>query len=312
MKMVRKNKKAIAMSFNWIFALLAGGLILFLAIYATTKFIETSEKTVYTETSAQLIALFDPLETGLASGRADEINFKKESRIYLSCNSLDNHPFGKQKIAFSEKTFGDKFGEKGENVNIKNKYVFAENIVEGKKISVFSKPFFMPFKVADIIVINSKEHCFYKAPNEIKDEIKGLGIETIKFSDDLSNCSGQTSVCFVGSNCDINVLNNKVVKKDYELYYIDGLLYAAIFSSAENYECNIKRLINKFNELSLVYIDKIKIIENKGCSSNIESKLRTMMESAKALKSSNGLAGLKEQADIINAINLDTRTCGLW
>lgn len=309
----KRDKKAIAISFNWIFAIIAGTIILFLAIYATTQYIQTSEKTIYTETAAQLISLFDPLETGLASGKSDEINFKKQSRIYLDCNYLNNHPFGEQTIAFSEKTFGDKFGEKGEEVSIKNKYVFAEEVVEGKKMSIFSKPFFMGFKVADVIVINSDDYCFYKASNEIKDEIESLGIKNIQFSEDLSDnsCEG-TSVCFIGSGCDINVLNNKVVKGSSELYYTDSLLYAAIFSSSENYECNIKRLMNKFNELSLVYIDKIKIIENKGCSSNIEAKLRIMMDSAKALKSSGDIISLDDQADVINSINLDAGECGLW
>jgi hypothetical protein len=305
------EKKAISMSFNWMFALLAGGVILFLAIYATTKFIETGEEVVYTETAAQLIALLDPLETGLASGRADEINFKKPSRIYLKCNSLNNRPFGKQTLAFSEQTFGEEFGEKGQELDIKNKYVFAENVVEGKSMSIFSKPIFMGFKIGDSIIINSEEYCFYKAPNEIQDEIEGLGIKNIQFSNDLNNCSG-IKVCFVGSGCDIDVLSNKVIKDGQELYYTEDLIYSAIFSSSENYECNIKRLRNRFNELSLVYIDKIKIIENKGCSSNIEGNLRNLMVSAKALKSSKDLAGLKQQADVIDAMNLNAGNCRLW
>ena len=62
-------KKAIfGMSFNWIFALIVGGFILFLAIYGAGKFIKTSETTLYTETASKLTALLDPLETGLASG----------------------------------------------------------------------------------------------------------------------------------------------------------------------------------------------------------------------------------------------------
>jgi len=73
----RVDKKAIAMSFNWIFAIIAGGFILFLAIFAAGQFIRTGEQTIYTETAASLISLFDPLETGLASGKAHEIGFKK-------------------------------------------------------------------------------------------------------------------------------------------------------------------------------------------------------------------------------------------
>ena len=80
--MKKVNKKAIAMSFNWLFAIIVGAIILFLAIYATSKFIKTSEEVIYTETSAKLIALLDPLETGLASGKSEEISFKKQTRTY--------------------------------------------------------------------------------------------------------------------------------------------------------------------------------------------------------------------------------------
>ena len=37
--------------------------------------------------------------------------------------------------------------------------------------------------------------------------------------------------------------------------------------------------MKKFNELSLVYIDKIKIIQRKGCSSDIEISLINLMSS---------------------------------
>jgi len=310
-----KKRGAIALPFNWMFAIIAGGIILFLAIYATTQFISTSEKTTSTETSAKIVSLLDPLETGLASGKSERIKMKKTSRIYLDCNYLRNHPFGEQTLAFSEKTFGDKFGEKGEDVPFHNKYIFAENTIEGKNFQVFSKPFFLPFKVADLIVMSADDYCFYQATNDIKDEIKGLGIANINFADDsseLENCTG-TMVCFGASNCDINVLNNKVVKGNDEMYYIGDLVYPAIFSSSEIYECNLKRLMNKFNELSLIYLDKIKIIENQGCSSNIQGNLRTMMDSAKALKSSKDLVVLEAQAEVVDAVNQATSSgCKLY
>ena len=37
-----KNKKAIEMGFNWLFAIIVGAFILFLAIYASSKFITPS------------------------------------------------------------------------------------------------------------------------------------------------------------------------------------------------------------------------------------------------------------------------------
>ncbi len=318
---MKNQKKAVALPFNWIFAIIAGSVILFLAIYGTTKIIGTGQKAVYTETSAKILSLLDPLETGLASGNSEVINFKKQSRIYLGCNSLSNKPFGKQTISFSEQTFGEEFGEKGGGINIKNKYVFAEDIVEGKKFYVFSKAFFMGFKVSDLIVINSNNYCFYQAPNEIKDDIEGLNLKNINFSEDIRDCEG-VKVCFGSSNnCDIMVFGDgisydsgKVIKGDEEVYYTGDLIYPAIFSSSKIYECNIQRLMNKFNELSLVYLDKIKIIQSKGCDSNIEANLMLMMDSAKSLKSSKDLIELSYQAEIVESINSNAgaNNCGLW
>jgi len=107
------DKKGIGMSFNWIFAIIAGAFILFLAVFAASKFIQTSENTLYTETAASLISFFDPLETGLASGKAHEIGFQKKSKVFFDCEENLNPPFGKQTISFSEQTFGEKIWGKG-------------------------------------------------------------------------------------------------------------------------------------------------------------------------------------------------------
>ncbi len=308
-----KQKRGIAMPFNWMFAIIAGIVILFLAIYGTAKFIETSEYRVSTETAAKLATLIEPMGTGLASGKSDQINFKKDARTYYGCSDLG--VFGKNTIAFAEKTFGNKFGEKGGEINTK-KYVFAESVIEGKQLNLFSKSFEMPFKVADIIVISGGDYCFYQEPNEIEDEVLGLGIKNINFSEDLGACAG-IKVCF-GSNlgCDISVYGmcedynceslydyGKVFRRSDVLYYTDSLLYAAIVSSPEIYECNLRRLMKRFNELSLIYIDKIKIIELKGCSSNIEADLREMMVLAKGLETSEDLFLISQKAEVVDAKN---------
>jgi len=315
-----KNKRGIAMPFNWIFAIIAGVVILFLAIYGISRYISTSEYQISTETAAKLAGLLEPMGTGLASGKSYVINFKKDTRTYYDCS--DAGVWGKNTIAFSEKTFGG-WGEKGGKINTK-KYVFADEIIEGKQLNLFSKPFKMPFKIDDIIVISGRDYCFYQAPNEIKDEVQGLGIENIYFSDDLKNCSG-VKVCF-GSNagCDISVYGmcegyncenkydyGKIIKKGKSLYYDSSLIYAAIMSSPEIYECNLKRLMKRFVELSDVYIDKIKIIKMKGCDSNVEADLNIMKAMAGSLETSEDLFVLSQEAEKINAKNQGA-VCGLW
>ena len=312
-----KNNRAIAMSFNWIFAMIVGAAILALTIYTATRFIETSEEALYTESAARLISLLDPFETGLASGKSAQINFKKLTRTFYECDEFSNQPFGRQTIAFSEQTLGDKFGDKGGEVSIKNKYVFAENIVEGKNLYIFSKPFFMGFKVSDLIMISSDEYCFYNAPADIQSDIAGLNLENIIFTNDITNCTGEgvnkVSVCWGGSsnNCDMRVTENRIVKNNKELYYIGDLVYAAIFSSPENYECNLKRLKSKFNELALVYSDKSNIIQRYGCGTGIKTNLEIIRN--QDIDSSREFILLNSNMEKLESVNNAAKSgCELW
>lgn len=318
-------KKGISIPFEWIFAMIIGGIILFIAIYAAVQFAGTGTRITNTETAARLGNLLSPFETGLASGKSSEMHFNIESRIFFKeCDEKSNLPFGIQTISFTEKMF-NKYPEAGEAISIKNKYVFANNSVQGKDFYIFSKPFFMGYKVADLIIIDSKEYCFYHAPEEIKDEIENLNLKNINFSDDFS-CKGIT-VCFdlddskcnvrvspecIG-NCDSNYDYGKVSKYDSngkkvsETYYIGSLVYGAIFSSENLYECNVKRLMNKFGEVGRIYLDKIKITEIKGCSSNIALELSSAIGMAKSIESSKDLIILDFKIKEIKTINQGAR-----
>ncbi len=296
------NKKAIAMPFNWIFAIVAGGFILFFAIFAAGKFIRTSEQIIYTETAASLISLFDPLETGLASGIAHEISFQKKSKIFLECD--DNGIFGKQTIAFSEQTFGETYGEKGQKISIKDKYIFSDNVIEGKNVYVFSKPFFMPFKINDIIILSSNNYCFYDSSEEVRESLEGLNLKKIVFVNETAKCQGIT-VCFKErKNCDIKVYEdqNFVLNKKYgkKVYYVGNLIYGAILSSPDIYECNVKRMKKRFDELASIYIEKIKIVERVGCQSNIAGKLKEVLGD---INNSRELIGLYNNIQEIDSIN---------
>ncbi|MEK6830647.1 MAG: hypothetical protein AABX77_01315, partial [Nanoarchaeota archaeon] len=315
--MIKKiNKKGIALPFNWLFAIVAGGTILFLAIFAAGKFIRTSEQTIYTETAASLISLFDPLETGLASGKAYEIGFKKKSKIFFGCNENLNPPFGKQTIFFSEQTFGETYGEVGKEVSIKDKYIFSKEVVEGEKVYVFSKPLFMPFKINDIVILTSSDdkYCFYDSPEEIKESLEGLNLKNIVFVNETLVCNG-INVCFKEKRkCDIVVNENQgqVLNKLYKkrVYYAGNLIYGAIFSSPEIYECNVKRIKNKFDELANVYLDKIKVIEREGCQSNIGQKLSKVLG---PINDSRELIGLYNEVQEIDSINrLEKSGCQLY
>jgi len=317
MKLRRLEKRGIAMSFNWIFAIVAGGIILLLAVFAASKFIRTSEQVIYTETAASLISLFDPLETGLASGKAHEIGFKKKSKLFFTCDEDLNPPFGKQTISFSEQTFGETYGEKGQEVTIKNKYIYSEGEVEGKKFYVFSKPLFMPFKITDLAIITSADtsYCIHKSPDYFRESLEGLNLDNIIFMNATSICEG-VDVCFDDTTraCEIRVIESQsyIINKKYgkRVYYVGDLIYAAVFSSPEIYECNVKRIKVKFDELSKVYLSKIKVIENKDCQSNLGPKLASLLG---GINSSRGLIGLYNEVQEVDSINKFAKSgCALY
>jgi hypothetical protein len=304
-----KSKKAFQMSFSWIFAIIVGGFILFLAIFSANKFIDTGQQQVFTESAAELSALLDPFETGLASGKYSKIKFPREVRTFYECN--DRGGFGEEKISFSERSgLGKEWPRPGGEISINNKYVFAESVVQGKELNVFSTPFNMPFKIADLIIISSENYCFKgNYPNRIEDDIKNAGVNNIEFDD----CSG-IDVCF-GSNSDCDIKVRKgigdldysygTIEKDGKIVeFIDSLLYAAIVSSPEIYECNVNRLMKKFDHLAGIYIDKIKVVSVNGCNSNIESDLRVMQSD---VRNDFDLSKLINIADAANKIDSKNR-----
>ena len=76
------KKKGFEFSFAWLFAIIVGAVIIFLAIFASTRFIRTGRYQMDTITAEQLSIIFEPLETGLASGKSNIAELKAETRIY--------------------------------------------------------------------------------------------------------------------------------------------------------------------------------------------------------------------------------------
>jgi len=315
MKRIFESKKAFEMSFAWIFAIIAGAVILFLAIYFASKMISSERFAVDAQTSAQLSILLDPLETSVEAGKASTIRFNKEMRIYNDkCDVSGN--FGYQEIGTTAQSgLGKKWQEPAYGKELYNKYLFSQEIEQGKEFFVFSMPFEFPFKISDLIVFSADKYCFLEATNNIKEGLEGLNLENVQFTDSKLNCSeGSKIVCFKGDigSCDIVVYESSVVKDSKVLFYTGNLVYAALFSDAEVYECNVKRLINlRLVNLALVYKDKIEFVQQRGCDSLLEIPLTNLISSAQSLNSSRDLLALQASADEIGKIN-ENAVCKIY
>lgn len=293
------NKRGdLNISFGWLFAIIVGAVILFLAIYGATKVIKTGQQEGQAVSAKELGILLNPLETGFESAISTPLSLRVETRILNRCDTSGN--FGKQGIQTSEFNF-NRWSLPGVESNFENKYIFSNKIVEGKKFYIFSKPFEFPFKVSDLIYLTSEneKYCFDDSPEDIEEEI--LQLNQANLAPDCTNKPDYTKVCFKSAtNCDINVnYNVKYVQKGQEKIYFeeDALMYAAIFSSQEIYSCQVERLMKRTKQLAEIYSEKELIVSQKNCNSDLSGDLNLLissLENAKDYKIINNIADLVE------------------
>jgi hypothetical protein len=300
----RDKKASLEMPFSWIFAIIAGSVIILMAIYATTKFIETSKYAQYSESAKNLGNLLNPVVNGVTSAFSTRIEFKKETRVYFGCSTYStNSPlFGRQTIAFSEESgFLKKWGVPGANLSRYNKYIFSKDIEQGKRLFIFSKPFYAGYKVDDLVYITADSYCFTGTmPTSVREELDSQNPGNWNITGNVRECpKDSVRVCFgfQAAECNMTVMPN--VGEDYSVGYVrkDGqntlffydtaLMYAAIFSSPKIYSCNINRLGNKILALGQIYIEKIDLVKSKQCNSNVGPYIENIRRLAVNLTSTN-------------------------
>ena len=312
-----KGKRGFEFSFAWLFSIIVGAMIIFLAIYATTNYVKTERTIQDTELGKKLGIILSPVETSLESGKTQLISFPTETRMYNDCSPSGT--FGAQRISTATKSgVGEEWRLPGEISSFHNKYIFSKPIVQGNSYIVFSKPIELPFKIADLIYILSKDQkfCFVNPPREIEDELTSLRISNINLTSSISDCPSESeSVCFTNTGCDIDVsYEGKSVKKKYSdrVYFeTTSLLYGAIFSESKDYECQLRRLMNRASELSWIYYSKSLSLSSKGCNSNLEANLAIYANETFSIDNSLRLKNIAIDSDIIGRKN-DDLSCKLF
>jgi hypothetical protein len=319
--MITKSKRAaIELSFSWIFAIIAGTFIILMAIYATTRFVQTSQYAQYSESAKNLGNLLNPVVNGVTSAYSTRIEFKKTTRIYLGCyeTSTNSPLFGRQTIAFSEESgFLKKWTNPGANITRYNKYIFSDSMEQGKKFYIFSKPFYAGYRVDDLVYLTAKKYCFVGMPDSIKEEIESINPGNFNISNNIQTCKDMVGVCFgfTAPGCNISVMpsiedpedySTGMVKKDDNSalqFYGPALMYAAIFSSSGIYECNIKRLGNKIFALGQIYKEEVNLVKAKNCNSVIPPYIENIQRLCINITS------LKLKSIYTNAKLMDNENC---
>ena len=321
-----KNKKAyLQISFSWMFAIIVGAVILFLAIYFLTNFIKTGQAEQTTKTGKEIGVLLNPLEIGFEQGKKSTLSTSVETQLNFNCELYGN--FGRQELLVREKTY-NKWSESNNKVTFQNKYIFSQASVEGKEFYLFSKSFEFPFKVASVIYLTAKNenYCFVNPPKQISDEIINLDFENILIKDlDENLCSGkETQVCFTSSSdCDMKVncvddkcTSGKITKDQEELsFYTPTLMYAGIFSDPIIYECQLKRLLMRTETLSQLYREKLTVTSMGNCLNYLAPDLNIFQSSLNSyLTNEKSSPDLDLIAPIVRDLYNKNKhsTCRLW
>jgi len=308
------EKKGFEFSFTWLFAIVVGVMILGLAIYGVSKISSNWQYTSDTEIGKKIAILTNPLQSGFAEASYGKIEFNKETKIFNDCYKQG---FGKNEISVSTKSeINEEWQQQGGATSVHNKYIFGQG--QAKEFYVFSKPFYFPFKVADLTFLISEEYCLVDAPVEIENEVSNLNMENIKIGD----CAGEITVCFGSRGCDINIYGTcsencetefdegYVEKSGEKLSYVGGLMWGAVFSDDNTYECNVKRLMYRSGKACEVFLEKAQLAEARGCDTNLETDLSFFKELVSKSGASN-LVSVNQVAKEIDDKN-SGEVCGLW
>ena len=307
-------------NFVWLFAIIAGGAILFLAIYGATQIGDTKGFQTNTEIAKSISIITDPLQSGFAASSFGKISLQQESRINNFCYDKE---FGKNEISVSTRSgIGKEWSTTGAPIAITNKYIFSSERNTGKDYYVFSKPFNFPYEISDMIFITPEKYCFVsnKQTEEIIDEITMLKMPNIE----VDNCSSESiKVCFNnGNDCDITVYGSctsgcdsvfdsgEVIKGSQEMKYVGNLMYAAIFSDKNIYDCNVKRLMHRNAKLAEMFSEKVDLMNARDCASNLKVDL-VVWQTLVTNTSSEDLIPLMSESERLDKKN-NKELCGTW
>ncbi len=312
-------KKRGEFNFSLLFAIIAGAAILVLAIYGASEWGKTFKQQSETEIAKSITVLTDPLQSGFAEAKSSRIEFRQETKIDNVCKDIN---LGRNELSVSVKTegIGDQWDVKKTPISVENKYIFSDNSA-GKVFYVFSKPFSMPFKIADLLIISADEYCFLDAPDEIQEEILNLNMKNVFIGSE--NCTENSKkVCFRYGDCDILVEGKCVGDCDSEydygfveksnkrLDYAGSLLYATIFSDKETYDCNVKRLLYRLSIVSDIFYNKADLMNTQGCNTNLGLDM-ALLKLASTEATSEDLEDLYILGKELNKKNSRER-CSLW
>ena len=280
------EKKGQGVQFNWVFVIVAGGLILLFFMFFTARYFELHNLKVGSETARGL----------------DQVFLSAKSTPQYKTFNLEGNNF--------DLNFECDFFVIDGDYQQKIEYVlFGTDVKETSELIIWSKEFKKPFKVDNIVYVLDPRKKIYVEGN--LEFLQGLPdnlniVSTANDADSLvffDSCpqgySGKKKVC---------VKNNQIsFNGESYSYYDDSLVYAALVSDPNNFKCAVEKLEEKWSNLFEIYSRKTEFMQE--CST-IFSNLKLELDDASTyVLTGNGINNEDSIIDLNrNLINAD---CGV-
>ena len=176
------KKGQITLTFNWIYVLIAGTIILlfFVGIVMTQKTV--SEKRL----SSDIVQILDSIFTGATVSEQTKnfIDISGLSGFTLDFQCEIDREFGEEG---SLKDIFSSYGLKDTSARVDTpiEAIFAPREIKGKELIVWSMPYTFPFKVMDLLFVTSSNTKYFVVggsgnppfKQELKDTMDGLNVE---------------------------------------------------------------------------------------------------------------------------------------
>lgn len=164
------NKNAFTMQFSWIFVLIVGFLIILLVTTIITRQKDTSETDINVEISKNMDSILTSAEQSANTFKIIEI---PESKLQRVCE--------------------DNYSAYMINKNIQrveNSIFFMPKIIENRKLYAWSKEYFMPMKIANVLYLTDSKHIyiFFNTSNNLYNKVfddfpKNITYDLINYTD---------------------------------------------------------------------------------------------------------------------------------
>jgi len=272
--------------FNWIFIIIAGGLILIFFMFFINNYYDLHKLKVGSETARGL------------------------DQVFLSAKSTPQYKNFDLKGNEFDLNFECGFFVVNDEYRQETDYVvFGEDLTEVSELVIWSKEFKKPFNVENVLYVLDVRKKVYVEGN--LDFLKGFP-EDIEV---VSNVNDAELVVFFDycppgyeNKKKVCIVDDKIIfENNVYPYYDDILVYAILFSDLTSFECGVTQLENKWSNLFKIYSKKIDFMS--GCSSH-SNILKSELDSALSQVLSG--EGIFNEEEIIYANrNLANLGCGV-